>query len=470
MIRKKREARDGRAANTNPKYSTVPYNDAVEVGDLVKRGRVGTSVSIDEDGEQLDLVEVALLLREKLTAFVEHGKGGLKLRRFLHRAVSREIVSLESKKMKRALWKALPKELLLLVLARLPVPDITRLRCLSKEWNRDMGTVNSEINQACDEASPTMVACLGRVDNYLSKEYLVSVCDLSKPSSPYSYRLYPGSPMSLEEGWHAMCACDGGLACFVSAWIPSRANPVCIAVVNLLTRVRHQLPPLQYVYSTLPKMMHIEVDPATNCYRVVVVGKLLKGRPQVEIYDSGSRQWTKKTPPLGFIFGFAYRWKYSLFYKSLRCLGRTRSLYDFADGKLKRYDEVGPSRGASAMTSVHRKDCMFVLHRNKSDGENFPAGGRCIITKYRIQIDANEWVQERSYSCSPFEDLCGKGYPSMNLEAWEGYLVVFSYSDDQRTHLWVLDLSTEEWSRVPNWFQAQKYETMLTRCYWNVVP
>jgi len=78
--------------NLNPKYSTDPRNDAVEVGDMV---------------------------------------------------ASCSIVFVDPKMLNPVLWRTLPKELLLLVLARLPVLDITRLRCLSREWRKDMATMNS---------------------------------------------------------------------------------------------------------------------------------------------------------------------------------------------------------------------------------------------------------------------------------------------------------------------------------------
>jgi len=146
---------------------------------------------------------------------------------------------------------------------------------------------------------------------------------------------------------------------------------------------------------------------------VVVIGKIIKGCPTVEIYDSGARKWTKWAPPLGFIFGprfgLAYTWEFSTNHRAFRGVSPTRSVYDFAVGQLKRCDEKDPSGGEASVMAI-RKDCKFVLHRNTS---NQAAEGYC-ITKYRLmQTNAKDWVQERSYSCSPFEDLFKEFHWSM---------------------------------------------------------
>jgi len=43
MNRKKRKASGGRAINSNHKYSLVPSNHAMEVGDMVTMDHVGTN-------------------------------------------------------------------------------------------------------------------------------------------------------------------------------------------------------------------------------------------------------------------------------------------------------------------------------------------------------------------------------------------------------------------------------------------
>jgi len=104
---------------------------------------------------------VAWLLREKLSDLVDNDKREfleLGLQSLLDMATSHNIVSVDPKLLNPVLWRTLPKKLLLLVFACLLVPDIFRLRSLSREWRRDMATENLGINQACDEANPSMVA------------------------------------------------------------------------------------------------------------------------------------------------------------------------------------------------------------------------------------------------------------------------------------------------------------------------
>ncbi len=114
---------------------------------------------------------------------------------------------------------------------------------------------------------------------------------------------------------------------------------------------------------------------------------------------------------------------------------------------------------------------MFVLQRNTSNGGISPAEGFC-ITKYRMQTNAKDWVQERSYLCSPLEDLMKEFYWSLwTLKACEGFLMVLPYSYESHKHFWLLDLSTGEWSSLLNCFEGHKYHGLLmSRAFWNVVP
>lgn len=361
--------------DSNQIYFAVPGNDAVEVGEMATTDHGGTSGGLHDDGQRPDNLQVAWLLREKLSDLLDGDKGEfpeLGLRSLLDMAASRNIVSVDPKMLNPVLWRTLPKELLLLVFAYLPVPDIIRLRSLSREWRRDMATVNSGINKACDEASSTMVAGFSRLhimcEGFPFPEFLVTICT---QSSQYSYRLEPGNFVPGENLWDDTGAHDAGLVCFVSTWKPSKAKPLCIVVVNLLSRVQRKLPPLQYAYLTPPKMMHIEVDSETKCYRVVVVGKNMKGRPRVEIYHSGEGQWTKVTPPLGFIFGVAHKWLYFKRYWSFISTKLIPSVYDSNSRVLMTFpsdDRSRLMRDLKLMTFW--KDCKFVLDMNFSGGRS----------------------------------------------------------------------------------------------------
>jgi len=78
----------------------------------------------------------------------------------------------------------------------------------------------------------------------------------------------------------------------------------------------------------LSKIMHIKVDSKTKCYRVVVIGENINDPLTVEIYQSGVRQWTKTTPPLGCIFGVTYEWECNTYLKIFQGTSFTQSVYD----------------------------------------------------------------------------------------------------------------------------------------------
>jgi len=129
-----------------------------------------------------------------LNDLVDNDKGeflGLGIQNLLDMVASCNIVSVDPKMLNPFLWRTLPKDLLLLVLACLPLLDTTRLRCLSMEWRKDMAIVNLEINQACDEANPTMVAILSHTS---TDTFFVTIYDITKCRWPFAYHLYLQRP------------------------------------------------------------------------------------------------------------------------------------------------------------------------------------------------------------------------------------------------------------------------------------
>lgn len=121
------------------------------------------------------------------------------------------------------------KELVLHVLARLPVRKIHSLRLLSKESHEDKtATADSEFQQTLDQAHPNMVAALWYVPRDPSK-FLVRIFDVTKSTSQHAYRFQLRTPKlsaeNIDPVWTMMSACDGGLVCFVSNWKYTEANP-----------------------------------------------------------------------------------------------------------------------------------------------------------------------------------------------------------------------------------------------------
>lgn len=58
--------------------------------------------------------------------------------------------------MSPAIWSALPKDLLERVFARLPLADMIRLQCLSKEWNQKLTSTSSAFKMVCADANPKL--------------------------------------------------------------------------------------------------------------------------------------------------------------------------------------------------------------------------------------------------------------------------------------------------------------------------
>jgi len=372
--------------------------------------------------------------------------------------------------MNPVLWGRLPRELLLLVLARLPVPEITRLGFhLSKEWTEH--GVNMEFNRACDDAKPNMAALL----SYAQKpnEFSVRIFDFSKHVWLYEYRLRltnRGNPPSrsdstgIESVWMPM-ASDGGLVCFVSIWICTKANPLCIVVINPLTRVQHELPPLQHECFVLPTLVHMKVDSETKGYKVVVIFERKANCYTVETYDSVSREWSGAVRPWGRILGRAHAWrsrdgnKYFDLYDSWECaFDLEKGQQEFLDGDS--FQSEGVSEG---LLYTLAGDRMCVLHEklNPHDlGLEF-----YFITEFQFQNSANLWVPVVTHGQCFLEDD-----EDFDLHACEDVLMIRNHIDSANQTCCILNFSTSEWHNLPETSLEDYYIPLMCRVYWNVIP
>lgn len=114
-----------------------------------------------------------------------------------------------------------------MALARLKACDITRLRCLSSERNRELSTANSDINQACADARPTMVAVLKEHED-VSLDFFVTFFDFVKHSWHDADSLKLPDLLDDMPAWtmaEACDACDGLLHGFVPT--QEAFSPVC---------------------------------------------------------------------------------------------------------------------------------------------------------------------------------------------------------------------------------------------------
>lgn len=394
-------------------------------------------------------------------------------------AASSKSVSVDPEVMNSVVWRSFPQEVLSLVLARLPVRDITRLRCLSRAWNRELSTANSDINRACAEASPTRVALLSQYSE-ADRGFCVSIYDCRNHSWEYAYAFILRNPGNRyvpgQQIWTMMDACDG-LVCFLSVWKPTKRKPLCITVMNLLTRVRHELPPLHQQYRELPTMVRIKVDAETKCYKLVVVGKQ-NGGPTVETYDSRAREWSGLVPGSGHMTGLLYEWSHTKILSSparTKCKGE----YNYAEGKLETYRQNRGIGEDFQITVVHAEDAKFWLHKptQMDASEAGTLKGGSLITEYHYQRQSKDWVEVKSYECPEFGDLEGVDMlrpPYEALHACDGFLMV-RVAFGIREKCWLLDVSTSEWTNLPTnpWPSASwkwSYNTLMCRAFWNVVP
>lgn len=384
----------------------------------------------------------------------------------------------DSKLMNSSLWTTLPRELVILVLARLPLPEIPRLRCLSSEWKTSMAAIHSEFNQACDEANPKMIALL--FGTYVPNRKWIRIFDLTKRRW-YACQFRIGDEENIR--WHMMDAYDRGLVCFVSNPKPKNAHPLRIVVMNPLTQVQRELPPLLHLGSVRPTMVQITVDSETKCYKVIVVGKKA-GCLSAEVYDSRSQEWTRAAPSCGFTFGRAFKWKTGIYEKdAVPCV------YSFAEGLLELpVVEADLSEGRTMKTCLFTKDRAFVLYKPKRKRcRNLQCGKKrwkdYLITEYQSHNNAKSWTEVKTFTimrgsgCTPLERPRKGVY--MHLCVCQGFLVIFTYREipvgfpSEYEVACILDLTTGEWGdlpKCPEETQPSEVDHYMCQVYWNVIP
>jgi len=221
----------------------------------------------------------------------------------------------------------MPEELLQLVFARLPLPDIICLRVLSKTWDKYVTGVILGFTKLCAEQNPSMFA--------LANQNLKS----------YYFSMVAKSYDSKENGWHCllkwggtMPSSDGGLVCLVN----ERRYTFSIEVLNPLTRQRRKLPSSSSLNQMQRCMVHLVMDQNSKGYMVLVVAHSYKhSKSEVEgeavamIFSSATREWSQSNIFSDLIFG--YHWNYSRF------MTFGHGAYDCASNTLLELDE-GSSR------------------------------------------------------------------------------------------------------------------------------
>lgn len=176
--------------------------------------------------------------------------------------------------------------------ARLPVTGITRLRCLSKEWKRNIDTVDSKFRQMCAETSASfMFALISRkeIETLSSEEphenYLcVRTFDVST-------NRWHGSDNTFPPGRHCLTvdSCEGGLVCFPSKTFARDMTQLFFIVVKLLTNDVIELPSLDYWSAFSTTLVQHCVDHRRKRYKVIIVNKACLrsgGSDRADLYNS----------------------------------------------------------------------------------------------------------------------------------------------------------------------------------------
>lgn len=447
-----------------------------------------------------DYVRVARTLRDKLDGLIASGATDLRTQRKLLLDASKELdlalaneeathrydeistcrhsCSEHEQVLNPVLWSTLPLELLQCVFAKLPIPDICRLKSLSKEWQLSLQSSSSQFTLALKESSPRMLA---RVTWGGHSNFGLHVLD-ERNNRWYESHVYAADGaeyrrpvVSKVYQWvHLNGSADAGLVCYIDKM---QIGLNCTFVMNPMTGVVNQLLACSLSLSKL-SMMRIIVDRDTYHYKVILVR--CDSLVEAEVYDSEVQRWTKPKPSLGRIFGIAHDWNWHEDFWSAYKLGPCA--YDCRDGKYYNFEQDQEKWLADEVISYTlMEDRLFVLYWDEREDAAF-------ISQYSVPENATSWVKEKTHSCFPrvfwqphvHEQIC-------RIHACSGFLFVFIlkqedgwiFDDNPPTkheNGWIYDLGTSEWRALPRvpWWSTIHFDSFMTNemceLHWNIQP
>ncbi|KAG0566855.1 hypothetical protein KC19_7G093000 [Ceratodon purpureus] len=448
--------------------------------------------------ERKKLLERAFSMRNKLDLLIKHltssktgGSSSRKRKKFKSRTTEVDVPPSESPKrkgtaviekpneccehlcsfMNPALWSTLPTELLQMVFARLPFPQVYQdLRLLSKQWKWNATAGDSELNRARSEVNPKFFAMLFDhvwvTDDYrFSESYMYDAKD-------NLWRLFP------RQEYGKIMSASGGLVCCVSSSklltkvldlktelvkkLVTEERSLRISVCNPLTRQFKELPSHPLNFDRPPLMVDLKVNHDSKYYEVIVVGIMDAGIVgkwcAAMIYNSGTGEWSAvhnrgqyKNPLFTCIFGCELQWGDE---KAVRQSDRKLRLcaFDFAAHQFLLLGDPGIGQFISHVHgSALVGDRIFVLHKEIFGGEYY-------ILEYQGQTVEPIWVKLRTHKCHHFGIDLHKIY-TLRLDACEGFLMVTATNTYGRTDTilssgyqhdlaWLYDLGTGEWKSI----------------------
>jgi hypothetical protein len=379
------------------------------------------------------------------------------------------------------IWKTLPSHLLHLVLAQLPVPDIKRLRFLSKEWKRSVDMPWSEFRQVCEaeaRSSRFAVICPGDKDG----KFLVNTFDLRTCRwHAFTYMARPGRSEV------TICACDGGLVCLLLKTrerCPERWPPEeCISVWNPLTGDECLLPGFD---SFSPEgAVKLSVDRETKSFKVTVVSTVRRrnrGDNETQtyqvahVYDSVTRDWEKmissnvimlnshccagpaqREGPSDSLVGWVSP-------NPMEGILGGVCTYDPAEGKLKNNLHKFNQRGGKTVlrSTTFAEEHFFTL---------FSARDPPLYGIGQCRYNGGEYTLVKNYRFPPL-DKFPQQRSSMRLDACKGFVIVSACAHLQQRR-WLFDLSTGAWRDLPGLAEdmmTSHVEYVLCELQWSVLP
>lgn len=400
-----------------------------------------------------------------------------------------------------ALWSTLPAELLQMVFARLPIPQMCRyLRLLSKQWNRSVTEGSSALMTAVREAHPKMLALVFNTREWRNSTLLSGTLLYDSKAEVWHYfRMYFEFDR-IRHKEYVKCA-SGGLVCyFISSYWPTKELP-SVFVFNPLTTQCKKLPSHSLSH-VLPSMVQLVVNHESGCYQVIVVlengGRLFeKTRYVAMVYDSATGAWSSSSNSLcSCIFGNrVYIGRYPV--EDGNRLGGLRGLcaFDGAKDEFLDLDAFIESSGSSCEVDAKHAipgyalvgDRLFVLHEEPRSGEP-----RVRILEYQAQTCKPNWVKLRTHECYPLDQyligalrgrsLNWKQLKTLRLDACEGSLMVTTYNKEvvdlglasgyKHDRAWLYDLCTGEWRAIAALedLSSTPFDFLMCELRWDAIP
>lgn len=336
------------------------------------------------------------------------------------------------------LWSKLSEDLVGLVFARLPIPQIIELRKCSTAWSSLSET--SSFKRSFAEANPNLFGLLGW-DNDL-ETFRTRMFDAKSKEWHGVELTFP-----LENGYmDAWYACDGGLVCFVPECEDEEDwGPYSVYVCNPLTNSWKALPDLP-LGNKEPVLLQMVTDVDANCYRVILVCREKKEQALgVNVYDSKTGLWS--TMDSGLAFGSGN----TLLGDRLDPL-----VFDCATKILFNLDSCPPLEDLKVIRYSFLKDRLFVLHEHlvePNTGHN--TSERYVVSEYAWQSSTSELKKLNDYEGTLRGLQIGSyvGRHDMELFTSSGFILSTWDNLDENGSVSQLirlyDMSADEWRNLP---------------------